>query len=51
MTRTYKIVGFVKRSNNEDYSAPGYMAFTTQEKNIVESTLFALYKMLRKHIH
>jgi len=48
MTRTYKIVGFVKRSNNEDYSAPGYMAFTTQEKNIVESTLFALYKNVKK---
>lgn len=48
MTRTYKIVGFIRRSNNEDYSAPGYMALTTKEKDVVNYQLFALYKNVKK---
>lgn len=48
ITRTYKIVGIMKRSIYEDYSAPGYMAFTTKSKDIVNYRTFVEYKKVSK---
>ena len=36
-TRTYQVVGICERSDFEDYSAPGYTAFTTNEKQLAYS--------------
>lgn len=36
-TRTYQVVGICERSDFENYSAPGYTAFTTNEKQLAYS--------------
>jgi len=46
--KTYKVVGFISRSNQEDYSAPGYMAFTTNEKTIANYRVYVSYKDVKK---
>ena len=47
-TKTYTIVGFISRSKNEDYSAPGYTAMTTQEEDVYTYRLYGEYKSVRK---
>ena len=47
-TKTYEIVGIIDRSNTEDYSAPGYTAFTTKSKNVLNYSLFVEYQNIKK---
>ncbi len=48
MTKTYTVVGIIARSNSEDYSGPGYMAFTTKSNDIVSYRTYVEYKSVRK---
>ena len=48
MTKTYTVVGIIDRSNSEDYSGPGYMAFTTKSNDIVSYRTYVEYKSVRK---
>ena len=48
MTKTYTVVGIIARSNSEDYSGPGYMAFTTKSDDIVSYRTYVEYKSVRK---
>ena len=47
-TKTYQIVGVIDRSNAEDYSAPGYMVFTTKSEDIKTYRSFVEYKNIKK---
>jgi len=47
-TKTYKIVGIIKRSKKEDYSAPGFMAYTTEENDIAYYRTYGELKNVRK---
>jgi len=47
-TRTYTVVGIVSRSVMEDYSSPGYMAFTINEPEIYSYNVFGIYKDVKK---
>lgn len=46
--KTYKVVGIVKRSHVEDYSSPGYMAFTVDELDVISYRTYVLYKKISK---
>ncbi len=46
--KTYTIVGIIRRSKLEDYSAPGYMAFTTNEEDVVQYRTYGEYKDVKK---
>lgn len=48
MTRKYKVVGIISRTSMEDYSSPGFYAFTTKEKEVVSSTNYVMYKNIAK---
>lgn len=48
MARKYKVVGIISKSYMEDYSSPGFMAFTTKEKEVVSSTSYVMYKNIAK---
>ena len=47
-TKTYTVVGIIDRSKVEDYSAPGYMVFTTKSEEIKMYRSFVEYKNIKK---
>ena len=48
ITKTYTVVGIINRSKTEDYSATGYMAFTTKSTDIVSYRTYVEYKNIKK---
>ena len=46
-TKTYQIVGIIDRSHAENYSAPGYMVFTSKSKDIQMYRTFVEYKNIK----
>lgn len=42
-TRTYTVVGICQRFGMEDYSAPGYTAFTVADSNLAQDTTCDVY--------
>ncbi len=47
-SKTYTIVGIMKRSIKEGYQSPGYMAYTTKEEHIESYHLYGIYKNVHK---
>lgn len=47
-TKTYTVVGIIKRSIKEDYSSPGYMAYTINEENVAFYRTYGEYKNVKK---
>ncbi len=47
-SKTYTVVGIIDRSKAEDYSAPGYMAFTSKSEDIVSYRTYVEYENPKK---
>ncbi len=46
--KTYTVVGIIEKSNKENYSSPGFLAFTTNEPDIKDYHVFVNYHNVKK---